>query len=46
MICLKEDINSEKVLKIHIDKAISMIKPIISKEMIEYYMKFSLKNEK
>jgi SpoVK/Ycf46/Vps4 family AAA+-type ATPase len=45
MFALNENIETEKVEENHFIKAISMIKPIITAEMIEYFENFSKKIE-
>jgi hypothetical protein len=45
MFALNENIEAEKVDEIHFKKAISMIKPVITSEMIEYFENFSKKIE-
>jgi hypothetical protein len=45
MFALNENIENEKVEEIHFRKAIAMIKPVISSEMLEYFENFSKKIE-
>lgn len=45
MFALSEDINSEYVKYEHFLKAVKLIKPVITKEMIAYYKDFEEKSK-
>jgi SpoVK/Ycf46/Vps4 family AAA+-type ATPase len=45
MICLDEDINAEEINQSHLIKAMKLVKPIITKEMLEYYENFAKNKE-
>ena len=45
MICLDEDINAFAINQSHLLKAMKLVKPIITKEMVEYYENFANNKE-
>lgn len=45
MIALSKDINIEQIKTEHFMQAINKVKPVITKEMIEFFKNFSLNNE-
>lgn len=45
MVCLDEDITAIEVNQAHILKALKLIKPVITKEMMEYYENFAKNKE-
>jgi SpoVK/Ycf46/Vps4 family AAA+-type ATPase len=45
MICLDEDINAIEINQSHLLKAMKLIKPVITKEMLEYFEEFAKNKE-